>query len=75
MLSLWKDICYMFTFRDELRGMLVIMSVWLLVAQYLAALDSFSCKVPNSCLAVDYTLTGWVPHRDPTEHVANSHKY
>ena len=28
----------------------------------------------NYGVAVDYTLTGWEPHRDPTKHVANSHK-
>ena len=30
------------------------------------------CKVPHYHAAVDYTLTGWESHRDPTEQVANS---
>ena len=28
---------------------------------------------PKARLAVDYTLPAWEPHKDPTEHVANSH--
>ena len=32
----------------------------------------YTCTVPKSRAAVDYTLTGWEPHRDPTKRVANS---
>ena len=43
------------------------------------SIGSKSCKSKvhgplNYSVAIDYTLTGWELHRDPTKHVANSHK-
>ena len=35
----------------------------------------FKLQGPKTRAAVDYTLTGWEPHRDPVERVANSHTH